>query len=36
MLRQDFAAHGAPLVLRTDNASSHDAPEVEEVLKRRP
>lgn len=32
MLCEDFAAHGAPLVLRSDNASAHDAPEVTELL----
>ena len=32
VLRADFAEHGAPLVLRSDNASTHDAPEVLDVL----
>ena len=32
VLREDFAANGAPLVLRSDNASPHDAPEVMDVL----
>jgi len=32
MLAADFAANGAPLVLRSDNASVHDAPEVHAVL----
>ncbi|HTO97787.1 MAG TPA: hypothetical protein VMK66_12135 [Myxococcales bacterium] len=33
MLREDFARHGAPLVLRCDNASAHDAPEVLDTLR---
>ena len=33
VLQTDFAAHGAPLVLRADNASAHDAPEVAQVLR---
>jgi transposase len=32
VLRADFAEHGAPLVLRSDNAPAHDAPEVKDLL----
>lgn len=32
-LRADFTRHGAPLVMRMDNASPHDAPPVTEVLR---
>jgi hypothetical protein len=31
-LRADFAEHGAPLVLRSDNASPHDVPKVMDLL----
>lgn len=33
MLRDDFARHGAPLVMRMDRASAHDAPPVLDVLR---
>ncbi len=33
-LDEDFREHGAPLVLRMDNASVHDAPRVRDVLDR--
>jgi hypothetical protein len=32
-LRADFAKHGAPLVMRIDNASSHNTPAVIEMLR---
>jgi hypothetical protein len=32
MLQRDFAAFGAPLVLRLDRASSHDVPAVQDLL----
>lgn len=32
-LRRDFALHGAPLAMRMDNASAHDAPAVLKVLR---
>jgi transposase len=33
VLEEDFARNGAPLVLRMDRASSHDAPAVRDVLR---
>lgn len=33
VLADDFARHGAPLVLRMDRASSHDAPAVRQLLR---
>ena len=33
-LDEDFGCHGAPLVLRLDRASAHDAPKVRAVLER--
>lgn len=32
LLKADFEAHGAPLVVRLDRARQHDAPEVKDVL----
>jgi len=34
LLEQDIAQHGAPLVIRSDRAKAHDAPEVQAILAR--
>ena len=33
LLERDIARHGAPLVIRSDRAKAHDAPEVQAILK---